>query len=142
MPGAAALAVAVSNIAITTGAKSLPVCEIAFFIVYLPLLTANSQGPMAKVSSFQVSSNCHWLLPIGCFYWLLPIGHLPLAYWPMAIGSCLVDMHLGHEPAEILGVVRQVVQIGRVEIVRTAGHRCGAGCRGSAHRARVQDHVE
>jgi hypothetical protein len=40
----------------------------------------------------------------------------------VAAGYAVTDMHLRHHPAEVLGVVREVVQIGAVEIEDTA-HR-------------------
>src|SRR5437588_11285204 len=54
----------------------------------------------------------------------------------------LITGSLGHEPAEIFGDVRQVVEIGGVEIVCPRGNRRGAGATDGSDSAGIENHVE
>src|ERR1700746_1640154 len=48
------------------------------------------------------------------------------------IAALLIDPNFGHQPAEVLGIIRQVIKIGGVEIEDLAGRVT----------RRIQDHVE
>src|SRR5467141_3444230 len=71
--------------------------------------------------------NSRHVLEIAFFIFVALIGSL-LAL----ISALLVDMDFGHEPAEILGVVGQVVEIGGVKIKHLARRVTGG----------IQDHIE
>src|SRR5215469_7783265 len=56
-----------------------------------------------------------------------------------AAGHAVADMDLGHHSTEILCVVREVIELGRVKVV---GFACSIGCAVGLAAAGVQDHVE
>src|SRR3981189_2856489 len=58
------------------------------------------------------------------------------------IAALLIDMDFGHEPAEILGVVGQVVELRGIEIVCPRRNRSGAGTGRAVDSACIQNHVE
>src|SRR5258708_13565229 len=57
------------------------------------------------------------------------------------LSALLVDVDFGHEPAEILGVVGQVVEIGRVKVLGPRRNRGGAVSDRVPRGTRIQQHV-
>src|SRR6266568_9081999 len=86
----------------------------------IPGLAAKTAGVINGVAAITARSSCF----IEIFFFMF-IGVIAALLVVVArIAKCVptrdggADVNFGHEPAEILGVVGQVVEIGRVEVER------------------------
>src|SRR5882762_3460393 len=87
--------------------------------------------PGAAACAVAVSSKVTPTIKIGSSL----VIEIALFLFIALIAALLIDMDLGHQPTEVLGIVRQVIKIGGVEIEDAArGVLGGIG--------RIQDHVD
>src|SRR5919108_6051950 len=94
--------------------------------------------PGAAACAVDVSSNASTSKPSNRVFEIM------IFLFVAFIAALLIDMDLGHEPAKILSVVGQVVEIRGVEVIDTCRYRRRARCPRYMTRVRasVQNDVE